>query len=64
MQSEWRWFGATLGDSLLRPRRFASTLGREHYGLAGVLVVFVAGIALSPRIPRGSSSMPSCLVCG
>src|SRR2546422_880514 len=50
MQSEWRWFGATLGDSLLRPRRFASTLGREHYGLAGVVVVPVAVSSVRPDV--------------
>ncbi|TMD59567.1 MAG: hypothetical protein E6I87_08985 [Chloroflexi bacterium] len=50
MQSEWRWFGGTLRDSWLRPRHFASTLGREHYGLAGILVVLVSGIALSIAI--------------
>ena len=47
MESEWRWFGASLRDALLRPRRFAAALAREHFGLAGVLVVLVAGIALS-----------------
>ena len=47
MQSEWRWFGATVRDALVRPRRFAAALAREHFGLAGVLVVIFAGIALS-----------------
>ena len=46
-ESEWRWFGQSVRDSLLRPRRFAAALGEEHFGLAGVLVVVIAGVALS-----------------
>lgn len=46
-ESEWGWFRRSIRDSLLRPRRFAASLAREHYGLAGVLVAILAGIALS-----------------
>lgn len=46
-ESEWQWFRRSIRDSLLRPRRFAASLAREHYGLAGVLVAILAGIALS-----------------
>jgi hypothetical protein len=46
-ESEWQWFRRGVRDSLLRPRRFAPTLAREHYGLAGVLVALLAGMALS-----------------
>lgn len=46
-ESEWQWFRRAVRDSLLRPRRSAATLAREHYGLAGVLVALLAGIALS-----------------
>jgi hypothetical protein len=46
-ESEWQWFRRSIRDSLLRPRRFAAGLAREHYGLAGVLVAILAGIALS-----------------
>jgi hypothetical protein len=49
-ESEWRWFGASVRDSLIRPRQFAHALAREHFGLAGVLVVIGAGIALSLTI--------------
>src|SRR5919198_3254207 len=49
-ESEWRWFGQSVRDSLLRPRRFAAALGEEHFGLAGVLVVVIAGVALSVAV--------------
>ena len=48
--SEWRWFRASLADALIRPRRFAGELAREHFGLAGVLVALVAGMALSVTV--------------
>jgi hypothetical protein len=50
LESEWQWFRRSIRDSLLRPSRFASSLAREHYGLAGVLVALLAGIALSVSI--------------
>src|SRR2546428_11845751 len=34
----------------MRPREFAEALAREHFGLAGVLVALVAGMALSLTI--------------
>lgn len=46
-ETEWQWFRRSVRDSLLRPRRFGAGLAREHYGLAGVLVALLAGIALS-----------------
>jgi hypothetical protein len=49
-ETEWQWFRRSIRDSLLRPRRFADSLAREHYGLAGVLVALLAGIALSLSI--------------
>lgn len=49
-ETEWQWFRRSIGDSLLRPRRFAASLAREHYGLAGVLVAVLAGVALSLSI--------------
>ncbi|HEV2010193.1 MAG TPA: Yip1 family protein [Candidatus Limnocylindria bacterium] len=50
VEGEWQWFRRSIRDSLLRPRRFAASLAREHYGLAGVLVVILAGIALSVAV--------------
>jgi len=50
LESEWQWFRRSIRDSLLRPSRFAASLAREHYGLAGVLVALLAGIALSVSI--------------
>lgn len=47
VETEWQWFGGVVRDSLLRPRRFADAQAREHYGLAGVLVAFIAGMLLS-----------------
>ncbi len=50
MQSEWRWFRASLVESLVHPGQFARTLPREHYGLASVLVALIAGAALSVTV--------------
>jgi hypothetical protein len=50
LETEWQWFRRSVRDSLLRPRRFAASLAREHYGIAGVLVAILAGIALSISI--------------
>jgi len=49
-ETEWQWFRRSIRDSLLRPSRFAASLAREHYGIAGVLVAILAGIALSISI--------------
>src|SRR4029077_17925552 len=46
-ESEWQWFRRSIKDSLLRPGDFAASLAREHYGLGGVLVAILSGIALS-----------------
>ena len=50
LETEWQWFRRAIRDSLLRPGRFAASLAREHYGLAGVVVAILAGIALSMSI--------------
>ena len=50
VETEWQWFGGALRDSLLRPRRFAATQAREHFGLAGVVVALIAGTLLSLSI--------------
>ncbi|HEX6062304.1 MAG TPA: hypothetical protein VF001_09575 [Candidatus Limnocylindria bacterium] len=50
LETEWQWFRRSIRDSLLRPSRFAASLGREHYGIAGVLVAMLAGVALSVSI--------------
>jgi hypothetical protein len=47
---EFAWFRGEVLHSILRPRSFARSLSREHFGLAGVLVVVAAGIALSLTI--------------
>lgn len=44
---ELAWFRGELWRSLFRPRDFARGLAREHYGLAGVLVAILSGVALS-----------------
>lgn len=44
---ELAWFRGEIWRSLFRPRDFAADLAREHFGIAGVLVAVVAGIALS-----------------
>jgi len=49
-ETEWQWFRRSIRDSLLRPRRFARSLAREHYGLAGVLVALVAGVCFSVSV--------------
>src|SRR3981189_2310796 len=49
-ETEWQWFRRAIRDSLFRPSPFATSLAREHYGLAGVLVSILAGIALSVSI--------------
>ena len=49
-ETEWQWFRRSVRDSLLRPRRFAADLAREHYGLAGVLVALIAGFMLSVSV--------------
>jgi hypothetical protein len=49
-ESEWQWFRRSIRDSLLHPRHFGSSLAREHYGIAGILVAILAGIALSVSI--------------
>ncbi|HEX9494455.1 MAG TPA: Yip1 family protein [Candidatus Limnocylindria bacterium] len=49
-ETEWQWFRRAIRDSLLRPSAFASSLAREHYGLAGVLVALLAGFALSVSV--------------
>jgi hypothetical protein len=47
---ELAWFRAEILRSLLHPFDFARSLAREHYGLAGVLVALLAGVALSIAI--------------
>jgi len=49
-ETEWQWFRRSIRDSLIRPERFGASLAREHYGLAGVLVALLAGIALSVSV--------------
>jgi len=44
------WFRGEVLRSIVRPRSFARSLAREHFGLAGVLIVLGAGIALSLTI--------------
>ena len=46
-ETEWAWFRRAVRESIVHPRRFAATLRGEHYGLAGVLVAVLAGIAFS-----------------
>jgi hypothetical protein len=47
---ELAWFRGEVLRSIISPRSFARSLAREHFGLAGVLVVLGAGIALSLTI--------------
>jgi hypothetical protein len=47
---ELAWFRGEVLRSIVRPHSFARSLAREHFGLAGVLVVVGAGIALSLTI--------------
>lgn len=49
-RSELAWFRHEAGRALWRPRSFARSLAREHYGIAGVLVALIAGSALSLSI--------------
>jgi hypothetical protein len=44
---ELAWFRAEVLRSVLHPFDFARSLAREHYGLAGVLVALIAGVALA-----------------
>ncbi|HEY8648627.1 MAG TPA: hypothetical protein VIM50_04545 [Candidatus Limnocylindria bacterium] len=46
-ETEWQWFRRAIRDSLLFPRRFAASLAREHFGLAGALVGLLAGMCFS-----------------
>src|SRR5438876_6367690 len=48
--SELAWFRGEVLRSIARPRSFAKSLAEEHFGLAGVLIVVGAGIALSLTI--------------
>jgi hypothetical protein len=47
---ELAWFRGEVFRSIVRPRSFARSLAREHFGLAGVLIVVAAGIAFSLTI--------------
>jgi hypothetical protein len=47
---ELAWLRAEIVRSILHPFDFARSLAREHYGLAGVLVALLAGVALSLAI--------------
>ena len=47
---ELAWFRGEVLRSIVRPRSFARSLAREHFGLAGVLIVVGSGIALSLTI--------------
>ena len=47
---EFAWFRGEIVRSIVRPRSFAKSLAREHFGLAGVLIVVGSGIALSLTI--------------
>src|SRR5437773_10204561 len=44
---ELAWFRGEIWRALVRPREFAQSLAREHYGLAGVVVALFAGVGLS-----------------
>ena len=44
---ELAWFRGEIWRALVRPRDFAQSLAREHYGLAGVVVALFAGVGLS-----------------
>jgi hypothetical protein len=44
---ELAWFRAEVLRSILHPFDFARSLAREHFGLAGVLVALIAGVALA-----------------
>lgn len=49
-RSELAWFRHEAARALWKPRSFARSLAREHYGIAGVLVSLIAGSALSLSI--------------
>lgn len=65
-ETEWQWFRRSIRDSIVRPRRFAASLAREHYGLAGVLVALLAGmgfsIAVDAALVSGKGLDPSAHV--
>ncbi|HUG06489.1 MAG TPA: Yip1 family protein [Candidatus Limnocylindria bacterium] len=44
---ELAWFRAELLRSVLHPFDFARSIAREHYGIAGVLVALISGVALA-----------------
>ena len=48
--TELGWFRAELFRSIVSPRAFARELAREHFGLAGVVVALIAGLALSVTV--------------
>jgi hypothetical protein len=62
---ELGWFRSEVLRSIIRPQSFARSLGREHFGLAGVLVALAAGIGLSITVDtlvvaaKGLSPLPS-----
>ena len=62
---ELGWFRAEVLRSIIRPQSFARSLGRKHFGLAGVLVALAAGIGLSVTVDtlvvaaKGLSPLPS-----
>lgn len=49
-EGELAWFRRQLGRALWRPRSFARSLPREHFGIASVLAALLAGFALSLAI--------------
>src|SRR2546428_12022867 len=59
--SELAWFRSEVLRSIVQPRSFARSLAREHFGLAGVLIVVAAGTTPSPpsdRVGPAAKSMP------
>jgi hypothetical protein len=62
---ELGWFRSEVFRSIIRPQSFARSLGREHFGLAGVLVALAAGMGLSITVDtlvvaaKGLSPLPS-----
>lgn len=44
---EFAWFRGEIVRSLAQPRAFARSLATEHFGVAGVLVALIAGVAFS-----------------
>lgn len=49
-RGEIAWFRQQVGRALWRPRTFARSLAREHFGIAGLFVALLAGFALSLSI--------------